>query len=158
LDQLDALLSPSIQSLGFELLGCQLSGGNKRQCLRVYIDKPGSGISLGDCGMVSRQVAALLDVEDVIQGPYTLQVSSPGVDRPLFSLPHYQAAIGKRIRVRLHKRKPGRHNYTGQLESIEGAVLSVVVDGDRHHLPYDDIESGHVVGLPDAKVGKTGVI
>jgi len=108
LPAIDALLRPLISELGYELLGLEMDGHVKHATLRLYIDQPDlSGeIQLSDCQKVSREVAALMDVEDPLPGQYNLEVSSPGVDRPLFTLQHFAAFIGEQAQVKLIGLRP----------------------------------------------------
>lgn len=144
LAKINHLLTPAMRLLGFELWGCQLLGGAKHRRLRVYIDKPG-GVNLDDCEAANRQIKALLNVEGVLGADYALEVSSPGINRPLFKLEHYRSAIGQCVRVRLSQHGADRRNYTGTLKTIDDNVLGIFIDGQMHYLPYSDIESGDVV-------------
>ena len=95
---------------------------------------------------VSRQLDAVLDVEDPIREPYTLEVSSPGVDRPLFDAAQFAGAAGEEARVRLLRGVDGRRNYRGTLLGVDGDAVSIEVDGETHSLPLDDVERANVIG------------
>jgi ribosome maturation factor RimP len=112
--------------------------------LRVYIDHA-KGIGVEQCAEVSRQVAAVLDVEDPIVGEYTLEVSSPGLDRPLFSLAHYQASVGEKLSLKLRLAFDGRRRFTGLLRGIEGDEVILQVDDEEYLLPFDSIEKANIV-------------
>ena len=147
LEQLKTLLAPPLDALGFELWGFDLFKRGKRSVLRVYIDQEG-GVTVDDCSLASQQVAALLDVENVFQGAYDLEVSSPGEERPLFSLAHYQRFVGERVHITLMSDAlEARRNYTGELLAVNGETLSLMVDGETYELPYSAIKRGHKAPL-----------
>lgn len=131
--------------LGFELWGLELlqaqTGG---QLLRVYIEKSG-GIGVADCEKVSRQLSAVLDVEDPISGEYTLEVSSPGMNRPLFNLDQLSRYLDENIRVKLKSVVPGRKNYRGKLLGISGDEFQLLVDNETVTLAFSQVESAHLV-------------
>ena len=143
-ERIRSLLEPVLEAMGYELVHVQLVGSGRNTTLRVYIDTP-DGITLADCETVSRQVSGVLDVEDPVPGGYQLEVSSPGLDRPLVKAAHFQQFLGHRIRVRLRESVVGRRNYTGDLLSYETGSITVAVDGERHELALDDIDSARVV-------------
>lgn len=117
-ERLRLLLEPAIEIFGYELLGVQLLSQGQHSRLLVYIDS-GEGITVDDCARVSHQVSGVLDVEDPIPGQYTLEVSSPGFDRPLFTPAHYQQHQGSRINVKLHAPLEGRRSFKGELLGIQ---------------------------------------
>jgi len=149
-DALIKLLEPTILRLGFELadLELQLGGGG---VVRVFIDKEG-GIDIDDCEAVSRQVSAILDVEDPLPGNYTLEVSSPGLDRTLTKPSHFGRYRGEDIRVKLHFPLHGRRNFHGALKSADDEKIEVEVDGQSFSLPLTTIESARLV--PHLKAGR----
>ena len=118
--QLEELLRPVIEGLGYECWGVEFRPQGKHSLLRVYIDKPKRAISVEDCENVSRQVSGVLDVEDPIQNEYTLEVSSPGMDRPLFRLEQFADYAGHQVQIRLRMAFEGRRKYQGILSGIEG--------------------------------------
>jgi len=152
-------ISPIVEGLQYTFVGATLGQGESGLTLRVYIDKEAtgdeagvgethadrSGIVVEDCAAVSRQVGAALDVEDLIAGEYCLEVSSPGVDRPLFSAADFEQQIGKTVKVRLAVSSSGRRNYKGEVKQVEDAVVVVEVDGELHDLPLADLESANLV-------------
>ncbi len=95
-------LAQLIGAMGYELVGCEHVPQGRQMLFRIYIDSA-KGVTVDDCSQVSRQVSAMLDVEDPFQGRYVLEVSSPGIDRPLFEIEHYQKYVGKRVKVRLYR-------------------------------------------------------
>ena len=115
LEQLQAMLAPVIEALGYECWGIEYISQGRHSLLRVYIDHS-NGILVEDCEKVSRQVSGILDVEDPIPGEYTLEVSSPGMDRPLFTLEQFNAFVGEQVKIRLRSPYEGRRNFQGLLD------------------------------------------
>lgn len=140
------LLEPIVTGLGFEYVGGLLGQAEGGLTLRLYIDHD-NGIDVDDCGAVSRQVSATMDVVEPIKGHYTLEVSSPGIDRPLFVIAHYEKYVGQRVKLKLGAHAMGRRKFTGELASVEGKTLVVDVDGELYDLDFDDVESGQLVPL-----------
>ena len=143
--QVVSVVEPVVTGLGYELVGAEFGQAENGQTLRVYIDKP-EGIVMDDCAAVSRQLNAVLDVEDTIKSAYLLEVSSPGVDRPLFTEDHFSAQIGEQIRVRMADAVDGRRNFKGQLVAVENAHAVVEVEGIDYQLPVTDVEQAHLIG------------
>ena len=119
-DKVFALINPVICDMGYELLGLEYVSSGKHSVLRVYIDSD-SGVGVNDCESVSRQVSAIMDVEDPISGQYNLEVSSPGIERPLFTIAHYRRFLGNDISLRLYRPMDGRRKFTGSIGSISEA-------------------------------------
>lgn len=142
--QLEAIIEPIVTSLDYSLWGVEFVSRGRQSLLRVYIDSE-SGISLEDCEKVSRQVSAVLDVEDPITDEYTLEVSSPGLDRPLFRLEQYQAMAGAMANVRLRIPFEGRRKYRGLIKGIEDQDVVIEADGHEFLLPLDSIEKAQVI-------------
>ena len=132
--KLQTLLDPTVQGLGYELLGVQLVHGG-RPTLRLYIDSP-KGITVDDCEAVSRQVSAVLDVEDVMTDRYTLEVSSPGLERPLFKPAHYHRFLGEAVRLRLSAQVQGRRKLTGTLQEVDEEGVTINADGHSLRIPF----------------------
>ena len=148
------LLEPSIRSLGYELVGVEYrSGGPGGALLRVYIDSK-QGITVDDCEQVSRQVAALLDVEDPMPGNYSLEVSSPGLDRKLVKPAHFDRFAGCEVKVRLRRMIDQRRRLHGTLLAREGSRVSIRVDGDTVTVPMEEIDVARLV--PDLKAQAPG--
>jgi ribosome maturation factor RimP len=116
--QIERLLTPTVEALGCELWGLELMSQGKRSRLRIYIERP-EGVGVEDCERVSREVSDLLDVEDVMPSAYTLEVSSPGMDRILFKPEHYRANVGATVDVRLNFPFDGRKHIVGMLAGID---------------------------------------
>ncbi len=138
------MLEPGVRALGFELVDVEFSRVGDRNLLRVYIDRPG-GITVDDCAAVSRQVSALLDVEDPIPEAYVLEVSSPGLDRPLVRREDYERFAGETVKLRMTEAVLGRRNFKGVLVGVEGDTVLVDVDAERYRLPIRDIERARLV-------------
>ena len=143
--QVVSVVKPVVTGLGYELVGAEFGQAENGQTLRVYIDKP-EGIVMDDCAAVSRQLNAVLDVEDTIKSAYLLEVSSPGVDRPLFTEAHFSAQVGEQVRVRMGDAVDGRRNFKGVLVAVENACAVVEVDGIDYALPITDVEQAHLIG------------
>lgn len=131
--------------MGYEFVGSEIQRHSRNALLRIYIDSE-KGITVDDCSKVSRQISAMLDVDDPIQGQYTLEISSPGLDRPLFEIEHYQKFIGSRVKVRLHAPINNRRNFTGLLVRVEGMNISFLIDSVEIVVPFSSIEKANVCG------------
>lgn len=144
---LQLLVEGVVDSLGYELWGIELLPRQKSgQLLRVFIENDaGDGIGLEDCEAVSRQLSAVLDVEDPISGEYTLEVSSPGMDRPLYRPEQFTRYIGEVVRVKLKPTVSGRKNFRGQLLSVDEGRLTMLVDSEQVTLMIGDIDAARVV-------------
>ncbi len=142
--ELNALIAPVVEAMGCDLWGIEYQSQGRRALLRIYIEKP-DGVMLEDCEKVSRQVSSLLDVEDPILSQYTLEVSSPGMDRPLYTLAQYQQYIGEQIQVKLSRMFEKRKKIRGTLVGIEGDEIVVQVDDEQYLLPMEVIERANVV-------------
>ena len=144
-DRLRGLLLPGVEALGFELVDAELVGGGGNPTLRVYIDNP-HGITVDDCAAVSRQISAILDVEDPIAGSYTLEVSSPGLDRPLVTVEDYRKRVGETVKVKLRRPElSGRRNYSGKLLEVKTDRIVLEVDNEQHELAFDVIDRARLV-------------
>jgi len=144
--QLEELLSPVVTSLGFEFVGMEYLPQGKHSLLRIYIDTP-DGITVDDCSAVSHQVSGVLEVEDPINGHYVLEVSSPGLDRPLFKFEDFERFSGHNVQIRLQIPMDGRRNYKGLLEGVQadGQLVDVAIDDEIISLPWDKIEKARLV-------------
>jgi ribosome maturation factor RimP len=143
-DKLLELLMPEIESLGYELVELDVPAPGGSGVLRIYIDRE-EGIGLDDCERVSHRVSGVLDVEDPIPGQYVLEVSSPGLDRPLRTEEHFRRQAGRVVKVVLVPGRPGRRRYKGKIVGIDGGALNIEVDGEGVTLPLSDIESARLV-------------
>ncbi len=144
-EQLNELLTPLVTDLGLEFVGIEFSPSRGNSLLRVFIDAPERPVTIEDCERVSREISALLDVNDPIEGRYTLEVSSPGIDRPLFSLEHFRRFIGSEAKINVALPIDGRHRFSGLIRDV---------DGDRIHLDQD----GKDVAITHANVVKARLV
>lgn len=144
LEQLHALLAPVVEALGYQCWGIEFLSQGRHSLLRVYIDHS-DGILVDDCEKVSRQLSGVLDVEDPISSDYTLEVSSPGLDRPLFTLEQYVANVGEQVKIKLRSPFEGRRNFQGLLRGVEEQDVVVLVDDHEYLLPIDMVDKANIV-------------
>lgn len=142
--RLQDMLAPTVTALGYELWGLELVSQGRHSVLRLYIDAP-EGVNVDDCARVSRQVSAVLDVEDPLADQYTLEVSSPGMDRPLYTLEQFQRYVGEQVNVRLRVSFEGRRRFNGRLVGVEGDDVVVQVEDHEYLLPIDMIDKANLV-------------
>ena len=128
LKEIEALVEPVLDEMGIELVDLEYVSGQGRQVLRIYADRP-TGITLDDCAMVSREVGHLLDVSDLLKHRYVLEVSSPGLDRPLKREKDFLRVVGQRIKVQTTAPRNGRRNFSGVLQSVQNGMLEIDLDG-----------------------------
>jgi len=147
-ERLIALIEPLVGRLGYELVELEQSSGRGSAVVRLFIDSP-QGVGLADCERVSREVSALLDVEDPIPTAYTLEVSSPGLDRVLRTQAHFSRFVGSRVFVELAAPRDGRRRYTGQLLSADEAGIELEVDGQRVPVSFAEIGKARLTGEDD---------
>lgn len=142
--QLNELIAPTVVDMGFEFWGLEYQTQSGSALLRVYIESP-NGISVDDCAEVSRQLSLMLDVEDPIRSEYRLEVSSPGMARPFYTLEQYARHTGFTVKVKLRFPFEGRRSFKGLLAAVENDEL-VIQDGeDEYCLPYEAVEKGSMV-------------
>lgn len=142
--RLRQMLEPAVALHGCELVAVEYFPQGNNQTLRVYIDKEG-GITVDDCERVSHQISGVLDVEDPIAGHYLLEVSSPGLDRPLGGPRDFERFRGREIRVRLYAPLNGQRNFKGLLLGLRGEQVVLEVDGREVSLPLKDIDKARLV-------------
>lgn len=140
-----------IESMGYELVGCELSQQGRQMAFRIFIDGLDGvkQVTVDDCSRVSRQVGAMMDVEEeFIHGHYVLEVSSPGIDRPLFALKHYQRFVGSQVKIKLHSPINQRRQYKGMIKRVEGEDIYLLVEDTEKEvvLPFSDIDKANVIG------------
>jgi ribosome maturation factor RimP len=138
------LLEPVIEALGYELVELEFHPQGRGGLLRIYLDREG-GIGVDDCERASRQVSSVLDVEDPIPGAYTLEVSSPGLDRPLRKAEDYTRFAGQRAKLELLLPRDGRRRFSGGLRGIDGGEVLIEVDGVIYRLPVADIGKARLI-------------
>ncbi len=146
-DELRNMLEPTVQRLGYELADLEVRLSGKGGLVRITIDKP-EGINLDDCEKVSHAVSALLDVEDPMTGEYNLEVSSPGLDRKLTKVEHFQRFEGEIVKITMRFPIAGRRRFRGKLLSSNDESIVVEVDGESHSLPLARLDTARLV--PDA--------
>jgi len=144
-ERLIALIEPVLARLGYELVELEYAAGRSQSVVRIFIDTP-AGITVDDCERASREVAALLDVDDPIPTAYTLEVSSPGFDRVLRTPAHFERAVGSRVFVELKMPRDGRRRYTGTLQGISTAGIELEVDKQKVDIPFDEIGKARLAG------------
>lgn len=138
LQKINELVQPIVESEGFEFVGIELNQGTHRSRMIIFVDKPGSHINLDECAMLSRRMSAVLDVEGVLaEQPYVLEVSSPGIDRPLFTIEQIAAQVGKRIYLQLKTPIEGRKNFKGQLLSLQENELVLQIESEKEKKTQD---------------------
>jgi ribosome maturation factor RimP len=138
------LLAPVVSALGYEMLGIEQMPGGRDSLLRIYIDSE-FGIRLEDCERVSERVAGLLDVHDPIRGSYRLEISSPGFDRPLFTLEHFRRFIGRPARLQLREKTGGRRKITGTIMAVNDGIINMEMDGAVYQVQADNIDRARLV-------------
>jgi ribosome maturation factor RimP len=143
-DRLLDLLLPEVEALGYELVELDPPAAGGSGTLRIYIDHE-DGIGLDDCERVSHRISGVLDVEDPIPGQYLLEVSSPGLDRPLRTEEHFRRQAGKLVKIVLAAGRPGRRRYKGKVLGASDGVVEIEVDDERVSLPLSDVESARLV-------------
>lgn len=143
-DRLSDLIKATTEGLGFQLWGYEYRPHSESALLRIFIEKE-SGITIEDCSKVSRQVGAALDVEDLIPVAYILEVSSPGIDRVLFSQDQYQQYIGQAAKIRTRTPVNERRNFRGHLEKVTDTHVSILIDNDVYEIPFDVIDRTRLV-------------
>jgi ribosome maturation factor RimP len=149
--KLESLVEPVVTGQGYELVDVEFKNELGSWILRVYIDKPrpdqsGGGVGLDDCATVSRELSAVLDVDDVIQGHYSLEVSSPGLNRPLKKAADFARFVGKKAKIRTrHPVGESRRNFSGTLVAVDGGKVKIDVGDQVCEVPVDDVEKANLV-------------
>ncbi|MGS0628260.1 MULTISPECIES: ribosome maturation factor RimP [Photorhabdus] len=141
--KLTAMISAPVEALGFELVGLEFIRA-RVSTLRIYIDSE-NGITVDDCADVSHQVSAVLDVEDPISVLYNLEISSPGLERPLFTAEHYQRFIGEEVSLVLRLAMQNRRKWLGVIKTVDGEMITVTVDGKDEVFALSNIQKANLV-------------
>ncbi|NDK98485.1 ribosome maturation factor RimP [Photorhabdus bodei] len=141
--KLTAMISAPVEALGFELVGLEFIRA-RVSTLRIYIDSE-NGITVDDCADVSHQVSAVLDVEDPISVLYNLEISSPGLERPLFTVEHYQRFIGEEVSLVLRIAMQNRRKWLGIIKTVDGEIITVTVDGKDEVFALSNIQKANLV-------------
>ncbi len=156
-DRAEQALASVIADTGYQLLMCIWTGTGGRPSLQVYIERSdGESVGIGDCVSVHHAITDFLDVEDFIPVAYDLQVSSPGLERPLKRPAHFSEQIGELVRIRTWEPIVERRNWKGTIEAVDGDVVTLQVDGQDHRIPIPAIERASLVYVPPKKGQKQG--
>jgi ribosome maturation factor RimP len=144
-EKVAALLEPHIERQGYELVSVDFRKGTRNSLLRLLVDKPGGGITLSDLEKLSPTLGDLLDVYDPVEGRYTMEVASPGVNRPLRKLEHFVAVQGERVKVRTHQARDGQKTFTGKLVSVgeSGIELDDEASRKRQTIGFDEMSQAN---------------
>ncbi|GAB2653305.1 ribosome maturation factor RimP [Arenimonas aestuarii] len=143
--EISELLAPTVEGLGLELLGVEFAPTGNSALLRLFIDAPGRHVAIEDCEAVSREISAVLDLEDPITSQYTLEVSSPGIDRPLFTPAQFARFIGEQAKVNLRLPVDGRRRFQARIERVDGDTIVLVFDGREMAVAHQNIEKARLV-------------
>ncbi|MDQ2971449.1 MAG: ribosome maturation factor RimP [Pseudomonadota bacterium] len=141
---LAARVAPALGELGLECLGVEWAPGHGGDLLRLYIDRDGEPVTVDDCEVASREISTLLDVEDPIQGHYVLEVSSPGIDRPLFNAAQFARFVGDEVKVTLKLPRDGRRRLRGRIVEVIGERIRLDIDGARMDVMHDETEGARL--------------
>ena len=141
---LDNIIEPAVVALGFELVGVESVQDGSTQVVRVYVDGP-NGIGVDDLAQLSRQISAVLDVEDPLPGAYRLEVSSPGIERGLFKLAHFESFIGHKVKVRLKSAVEGRRNVVAMLSRVNGQDIWLDTTEGEIKIAYTNVAKARLV-------------
>jgi len=142
--EVTALIEPILDEMEIELVDIEFLSEQSRWILRIYVDESG-GITLDDCARVSREIGDLIEVKDIFDQGYVLEVSSPGLNRRLKKEKDFERAVGKNIKIRMATPLEGQQNFRGNLQSFQDGILCLSVKDDLILLPYGDVEKGNLV-------------
>lgn len=162
-DELSTLLAPAIADLGLELVGIEFSPNAAGSLMRIYIDAPESGVTIEDCERASREISALLDVNDPVAGRYTLEVSSPGLERPLFTPAHFARFQGHIVKLSTSLPLDGRRRFQGPIKVVEGDRITIEQDEKPVEIVHANIAKARLVpdyaalGMPQARPEPEGL-
>ncbi len=152
-DELMAICTPVVTGMGYELWGIEYLSQGKNSVLRIYIDHE-DGVTVDDCADVSAQIASVLDVEDPIGTAYTLEISSPGMDRPLFNIEQCRQQVGQWVRLKLRVPVDGKRKVKGQLMGVEDDSLVVRSGEYEYVLPYEQVEKANIMPVFEKNTGR----
>jgi len=138
------LVAPALEDMGFELVDVEYVSKQGRWVLRLFLDREG-GVTIDDCARVSGEIGDLIEVTDIIDHEYVLEVSSPGIERPLKKKTDFQKAVGRKVNVRTIHPREGRRNYAGVLVRVEGDVITLLLDGAEVSFPIEELEKANLV-------------
>ena len=143
-EKIQQIVDQVVSAMGYELVGVEFNSGQRNSVLRVYIDTE-QGVTLEDCQAVSHQLSGVLDVEDPIKGNYSLEISSPGLDRPIFKATDFDRFAGRRVKIKLATPQAGRRNFTGQLQGVQDEDVVLLDDGNEIRLSLSRIDTARLV-------------
>ena len=155
-NQIQRLIEPAIDDLGFDVVRVQLSGKNEILMQVMVEHKNDQGMTVDDCATISRAISALLEVEDPVKSAYTLEVSSPGIDRPLVKLGDFERFEGNQAKVETNIAQDGRKRFKGRLLGVEGDNIKILVDGREMILAHPDIRRAKLLPTDDLIAAKEG--
>ena len=141
---LEDIIRPVVEGLGYNFWGLEFHAQGKRSMLRVFIDSE-QGITVDDCESVSRQTSAVMDVEDPVKGEYTLEISSPGLDRPLFNETQFRAQVGSVVEIKLQIPFEGRRKFKGLLCAVDNEEVTIQLDSEEFTFPLEMVDKANVV-------------
>jgi ribosome maturation factor RimP len=142
--EIHRLIEPVVRGMGLTLWGIEHGAAGRRRLIRIYIDSP-QGVGVDKCAELSRHVGVVLEIEDLIPGPYVLEVSSPGLERPFFDPSQLERYVGREIRIQLDEPVQGRKNWRGELRSVKGTVLRLLVNGQDVEFQWERIRKARLV-------------
>ncbi len=142
--KIQELIEPVVEDMGFELVRVTYGGG-RRPTLQVMAERPDGTMSVDDCARLSRELSLLLDADDPLPGEYVLEVSSPGIDRPLTRLKDFARWVGFDAKVELAAQQDGRRRFRGQIVSVDGDDIAIAVDGEILHIAYGDVAKAKLI-------------
>lgn len=148
------VIEPSLEALGYDLVRVQMKGQARRTLQVMTERKDRRGMTVDDCAEISRNISAILDVEDPVRGAYDLEVSSPGIDRPLVRKEDYSRFAGHVARVETATLVDGRKKFHGRLEGLNGEAVVVECDGAEVRIPFGDIARAKLV-MTDELIAET---
>lgn len=142
--ELENLIRPAVEAIGFDFWGLEYLSQGKHSVLRVFIDHK-DGIEVDHCAEVSHQVSGILDLEDPIQGYYNLEVSSPGMDRPLFTEAQFAQYVGQEVELRMSVAVNGRRKFKGTIEQVDNGMMHLLVDGESYEVICQQVDKANLV-------------
>lgn len=142
-EKLNQLFLAPVESMGYEYVGCEYFSQGQHSMVRIYIDKP-EGVNTEDCGKVSHQLSAILDVEDMLNHQYTLEVSSPGIERLLFTAEQFKRFVGEKLSLRLHRLLAGKRKLSGVLQQVTDCDIVLEIKGEVVSVPFALIAKAHL--------------
>ena len=148
-NRIQDLIEPIVDELGFNIVRVQMSG-KEMMLMQVMVErKDGQGMTVDDCASVSRAISTLLEVDDPIKGAYTLEVSSPGIDRPLVRIKDFERFLGFQAKIEINRPLDGRRRFKGKLLGVKDDVVKLLVDGEEVNLLYPDIHKAKLLMTDD---------